>query len=249
MKPLTLRRLGKHAPRIDSRTLKFAKYLTPLPVVPNSADWTLRVPAWLMYGNDQLGDCVEAAGAHTIQLWNSLNNPALPPIPEPTVIGWYSKVAGYVPGDPDTDNGTDMLSFLKFLRKWGYIAAYVALSPGSLSQMRMAVWLFGAAFVGVQLPITAQNQTAWTVPGSLQGDGAPGSWGGHCIPVGAYNTIQLPRNRNTVITWGETLQMSDYFYQSYNDEAYAILGPEWFKLGVAPNGFNLAALQADLAAL
>jgi len=242
-------KLGKLAPRLDPRTLKLAKYLPAPPPAPAAVDWTKLVSNWPMDGNDQIGDCVEAAGAHTIQLWNSQSNPGAAPISENTVISWYSRVAGYVPGDPSTDNGTDMLLFLKFLRKQGFISAFMALSPRNLVQLRQAVYLFGAAFIGVALPITAQDQNEWSVPGDLTGDGEPGSWGGHCIPVGAYNTTELPRYRNTVITWGTTLRMSDYFYRCYNDEAYVMLGPEWFKAGVAPNGFNLAALEADLAAL
>jgi hypothetical protein len=40
------------------------------------------------------------------------------------------------------------------------------------------------------------------------------------------------------------------FVADYCDEAYAVLSPAWIEQnGQAPSGFDLAALQADLAAL
>lgn len=248
-------KLGKKAPTFDPRTLKFAKYATALPVYPASCDNFAKFTAsWGMLGNDTLGDCVEAAGAHSIDAWNSFSNIGRPLITEAQTIAAYSTAAGYVTGNPDTDNGTDMLTFLKDWRNQGLygekIVAFVQLKPGNLDELRQAVYLFGVAFIGLALPITAQSQAAWTVPGNLEGDAVPGSWGGHCVPVGAYSTEILPRQRNTVITWGQKLQMSDYFYQCYCDEAYAVLSVDWLnQSGLDPTGFNLAQLQADLSQL
>jgi hypothetical protein len=45
--------------------------------------------------------------------------------------------------------------------------------------------------------------------------------------------------------------MSWQFYQTYMDEAFAVLSPDWIsaKLGKAPSGFDMAALKQDLAAV
>jgi hypothetical protein len=45
--------------------------------------------------------------------------------------------------------------------------------------------------------------------------------------------------------------MSWQFYDAYADEVFAVLSNDWInaKLGVAPSGFNLAALNQDLAAI
>jgi hypothetical protein len=246
-------RLGKKAARFDARTLKMAKYLTA-PAPPLFSDWLEQVQSWPMFANDTLGDCVEAASGHMIQLWQSFTAPSAAVPTQAQIISAYSGGAGYIPGNPNTDQGTDMLTFLNYWRKNGVagnkIAAYVALKPGNLTELRQAIYLFGAAMIGVALPITAQSQpTGWTVPGSLTGDGAPGSWGGHCIPVGAYSDAAPSGRRNKVVSWGEVLTMSDYFYQVYCDEAYAVIDPAWFAGSEAPNHFDLDALQADLAAL
>ena len=245
-------RLGKKAARFDPRTLKMAKYLAE-PPLPSSVSW-LKAPNWPMYGNDTLRDCAQAAAGHMIELWQSLASPTATIPTTSQIITAYSGSTGYIPGQPDTDNGTDMLSFLNYWRKTGVagnkIAAYVSLTPGNLTELKQAIYLFGAAMIGVALPIAAQGQGEWTVPGcSTWGTGAPGSWGGHCVPVGAYSEAVSPLRRNVVVTWGELLTMSDYFYQTYNDEAYAVLDNAWFMGSVAPNHFDMAALQADLAAL
>jgi hypothetical protein len=246
-------RLGKKAARFDPRTLKMAKYITAPPAPPES-NWLTGVKAWPMLANDTLGDCVEAASGHMIELWQSLTSPSAPVPTQAQIVSAYSGAAGYVPGDPNTDQGTDMLTFLNYWRQTGVggnkIAAYVSLKPGNLTELKQAIFLFGAAMIGVALPITAQSQpNGWTVPGPTTGDGSPGSWGGHCVPVGAYNESAAPERRNQLVTWGEVITMSDDFYRTYCDEAYAVIDPAWFDGSLAPNHFDMAALQADLAAL
>jgi hypothetical protein len=43
--------------------------------------------------------------------------------------------------------------------------------------------------------------------------------------------------------------MSWQFYDAYMDEAFAVLSADWIntKVGSAPSGFNMTALQQDLA--
>ena len=248
-------KLGKKAARFDPRTLKMAKYLGPsIDPPPASTDWLANVTSWPMYANDKLGDCVEAAGAHMVELWEKYTNSNKPQPTNTDVLKAYEGAAGYIPGDPSTDNGTDMLTFLKYWRNTGIgghkILAFVSLKRGDLTELQQAIWLFGSAFIGVQLPVSVQSRNEWTVPNGLTGDYAPGSWGGHCIPVGAYSDLVPARTRNRVVTWGEVVTMSDYFYQIMSDEAYAVLSQDWIDTnGLAPSHFDLAALQADLAAL
>jgi hypothetical protein len=250
-------KLGKRAARFDPRTLKMARYIEIAgapPAPPLAIDWLANVSSWPMYMNDVLGDCVEAAGGHMVELWEKYTNSNKPQPTNSQIVQAYSGAGGYVPGDPSTDQGTDMLSFLKYWRSTGIgghkILAFVSLKRGDLAELRQAIWLFGAAIIGVQLPVSVQNLNEWSVPDGLSGDYAPGSWGGHCVPVGAYNE-QLPgRLRNKLVTWGSVIPMSDYFYYCYCDEAYAVLSQDWIDTnGLAPNLFDLDLLQSDLAAL
>jgi len=120
--------------------------------------------------------------------------------------------------------------------------AYDSLEPKNHDHIREAVYLFEGCYIGLALPVSAQTQTVWSVPpGGAQGSGAPGSWGGHAVPVVAYDARSL-----TVITWGARKQMTWTFWDAYCDESYAALSSDMLKHGKAPTGFDLTALQADL---
>ena len=51
-----------------------------------------------------------------------------------------------------------------------------------------AIWLFGGAYIGVEFPITAQNQDVWDVPAKPGPKDEPGSWGGHAVYLVGYDT-------------------------------------------------------------
>jgi len=129
----------------------------------------------------------------------------------------------------------------------------VQLEPKNDGQVRDAVYLFGACYIGVSLPDFAVKKNTdflsipWVVPpkGAV-GDAAPNPHNGHCIPAVAYDS------RNVyVVTWGALKSMTWQFYETYMDEAYAVLSPDWIsaKMKTSPSGFKMAALQADLSAV
>jgi len=246
------RSLGKKATRHDARTLRMSKYLVPQIPVPAEVSWVVEIGKWPMFLNDALGDCVLAAAGHMVQQWSHYANPPGFTPSDADVLRAYEVVGGYHPGDPNTDNGADMLTALKYWRKIGVgnhkIEAFVALDTKKPAEIMMATWLFGNAYVGLQLPNTAQTQNRWTVAdgGTHTPDGAIGSWGGHCVPVMAASPKTL-----TCVTWGERLKMSWNFFKNYADEAYAILSPDWIERssGLSRSNFDLATLRADLAAL
>jgi hypothetical protein len=87
----------------------------------------------------------------------------------------------------------------------------------------------------------------WLVPGKgAVGDAAPNPANGHCVPAVAYDQRFI-----YVVTWGAIKTMSWQFYAAYADEAFAVLSPDWIdkKVGTSPSGFDMAALQKDLAAV
>lgn len=241
-------KLGKRPPRHDPRTLQMASYLTPmaLPVVPAQQNWGRKVADWGMMGNDRIGDCTCAAAGHLIEEWTSNATREVVP-PDSAIIAAYSAVSGYDPQTGNNDNGAVELDVLNYWRHTGIanhnIDAYVALEPGNHDHVRAAVYIFGGCYIGVQLPLTAQGQRVWSVPpGGTQGNGAPGSWGGHAVPVVAYDSLGL-----TVVTWGQLKRMTWGFWAAYCDEAYAVLSEDFVNANkVAANGIDLTALRADL---
>jgi len=241
-------KLGKKPAQHDPRTLQMANYLG-LPQVPPARDWTVKAAAnWGMMLNDQLGDCTCAAMGHLTQAWSANAGANEITLPDQAILKAYEAVGGYKPGDPSTDRGAVELDVLKYWRKTGVgghkITAFVALEPKNHAHVQAAVDLFGGSYIGVSLPVSAQKQKVWSVPpGGATGSGAPGSWGGHAVVIEAYDAQGL-----TCITWGQKKRMTWSFWDTYCDEAYAVLSEElWVqKNKPAPSGFDLAALEADL---
>jgi hypothetical protein len=211
--------------------------------VPNSTLVTRRNGQVLISGNC----CVIAGAAHMIQQWNYYAGRKTTMLTDQDVLKGYEAVGGYVPGDPSTDNGCNMIDALNYWRKTGFgghkIVAYVALDPTKPQELFESILMFGNAYLGLALPLSCQNETAWTVPsGGAFGNGSPGSWGGHCVPVMAAS----PKSR-TNISWGGKYKMSPNFEFDYCDEAYAVLSPDWLEANAkSPSGFDLAGLMVDL---
>jgi hypothetical protein len=244
-------KLGKRAVRIDPRTFRLQKYLnTRLPAPPVEVSWVTKVPSWPMYLNDQLGDCVIAAEAHMVNQWSYYASGVEYRVTEQDVLRAYERVGGYVPNDPWTDTGCDMLSALNDWRHNGIgghkILGYAQVDQTNLTEVFQAIEIFGSLFTGIQLPISAEYERAWTVPkGGPVMNGSPGSWGGHAVPIDAASL-----KSRTCITWGSRLKMSPNFFRDYVDECYAVLSQDWIDAqGLSPSQFNLAQLQADLASL
>ena len=248
MNTLANMKLGKRAPRHDPRTLQLANYLRlqALPVLPAQENWGGKVTAWGMMENDHIGDCTCAAAGHLIEEWTSNVGQEVVP-PDSAIVDAYSAITGYDPKTNSNDNGAVELDVLNYWRRTGIadrkIDAYVALEPGNHEHIRAAVYIFGGCYIGLALPVTAQTQRVWSVPpGGPQGNGAPGSWGGHAVPVVAYDPLGL-----TVVTWGALKRMTWGFWDTYCDEAYAILSEDFVNENkIAANGIDLQTLQADL---
>jgi hypothetical protein len=243
-------KLGKLPARRDPRTLQLAKYLKAdnLPTPPASEDFSKKVASWPMMKNDTVGDCTCAAAGHMIEQWTTYASKTFTPT-DTQIIEAYSAITGYNPVTGANDNGANMLDVLNYWRKTGIagrkIDAYVALEPQNRRDVEDATMLFGNVYLGIALPVSAQHQTVWAVPpGGASGPGAPGSWGGHAVPVVQYDARGL-----TVVTWGQLKRMTWTFLDTYCDEAFAVLSNDWIsdKTRLSPSHFDLAALQQDLA--
>lgn len=250
--PLGPVKLGKLPPRHDSRTLQLATYLdtTRLPPPPPSEDYASKIRSWPMMRNDAIGDCTTASAGHMIEQWTTYADKAFTPS-DAQVVAAYSAITGYDPVTGANDNGAVLIEVLNYWRKTGIggrkIVAYVGLEPHSHVDVKDAIMLFGNCSLGLALPVSAQSQGVWAVPpGGATGIGAPGSWGGHAVPVVAYDPRTL-----TVVTWGETKKMTWSFFDTYCDEAYAVLSVDWIndRTKLAASHFDLTTLRRDLAAL
>jgi hypothetical protein len=240
-------RFGKHPPKIDYRTLRFATYLTvKLAPPPASYDSIARVyknlkvsdPASLfpMDGNDTVGDCTIAGVAHAITLWRGLIDQKDIPAQQ-DVLKLYYQLAG------GKDTGLNELDVLNRWQSTGAlgdkILAYVAINPKNHTHVEQAVRLFGSVYLGFQVQQNCLQEfdarQPWT-PGPLTNDG-------HAVVAVKYDA-----NGVTVLTWGNTQLGTWAWWDECVDEAYAILPPESAKAVFDP-GFNFAQLKADLSAV
>ncbi len=253
--PLKLK-LGKQTARHDPRALLLASYVTAgLPTPPASFDLTTKVgQSWGMMDNDQIGDCTCATAGHLIMEWTANAGKKMVTPTDKQIVAAYSAITGYNPVTGANDNGANEVDVLNYWRQTGIgghkIGAYMSLEPSNHTHIMDSVYIFGGCYIGVQLPISAQAQTQnhqpWSVPpGGATGDGKPGSWGGHAIPVMAYDSRGV-----TVVTWGALQVMTWSFWEAYCDESYAILSNDYL-VGkkTTPQGFNLQQLQEDLSDL
>jgi hypothetical protein len=253
---MATKKLGMKSAGIDPKIPKLSKYLAPKPgvpriSVPNEVSWIMEIDKWPMFLNDVVSDDVVAAAGHMIQQWTYYANPPGIVPTDQQILKAYEDTSGYVPGNESTDVGTDMLTVLKYWKTSGIaghnIAGYVALTDPI--EIKAAIYLFGNAFVGLNLPNSAltqiNNNQSWTVTdgGIYTSAATPGSWGGHAVACMAASPLSV-----TCITWGQRQKISWNFLHDYTAVAYAVVSNDWIqKNGKTLAGFDFATLQADLA--
>lgn len=245
--------LGKDTPKIDNRTFQLKDFLSRA-TPPPSANWYQGITSWGMMLNDTLGDCTCAAIGHAKQV-STLNTPdGEETPPDVLILNLYEKSCGYVNGDPSTDQGGIIVNVLNYVRKYRlgkhkhWLYAFADPDPGDVEHIKQAIATFGIVDIGLQLPITAQNQvgSTWDVVGNPNTDpnSQPGSWGGHSVIVSSYGTNGL-----TCITWGALQTMTWEFWSTYVDESHALLMKSWMQSSAVQSGVNLAAMESALQAL
>jgi hypothetical protein len=245
-------KLGKKPAREGAVKLRLAKYIdtAALPKPPASFGHERLVTQWGMAMNDQLGCCVVSGAVHEVMLWNREAGRTVR-FDDAAVVKNYSAIGGYVPGQPDTDQGCDMQVAASYRLKTGLldadgkrhkIGAYVGLDPGNLTELWYASYLFDGVGIGVEFP--AQWMDAFNRGKTWGAVARPKLEGGH------YITDPAKRAGNAVIvTWGRTTPLTPKGYQQFNDETIAYLSEEKLSSGKSLEGFDLATLKADLKAV
>lgn len=211
----------------------------------------MRAPRWGMYGNDRVGCCTLAAQAHAFQAEAANAERSPPAVNASDVLAAYAAVSGWDPNRPETDQGAQMLDVLRWMRTSGIagykIGAFAAVDPQNRLEMQAAIGLCGSAYVGVDLPLAAQEQTVWDVapPGAHDATYERGSWGGHAVSLVGYDRLHV-----TLITWGAVKIATVEWLMAYASEAYATVSDLWLRVdGVTPSGLDTTQLRRDLDAI
>lgn len=262
------RLLGKRPFVEDSRDFKAAQFLDTavLPKPPANfghgliyKDGEDPVADWDMNGNGPddtveagfqgAGDCVWACAAHTTRMAAKVRRHHVT-ITGRESIADYSAATGYVIGDDQTDQGTDMREAMKYRQRTGILdAAGNRHKIGAYASIRLdwdsiiqAAYVFDAVEIGFNFQAAQDQQFdagVW--------DYVPGSpvEGGHAIPLFGRKS-----GRAGVVSWAKHLWVTPAFVAHLVDEAWAIVYPESLNAkGVNDRGLNVDALNAALAAL
>lgn len=253
-------KFGKLPARREAYKLRLADYLDPaavLPKIPPAFGHYGLVSSYGMLANDKVGDCVIAGALHETQIWNA-TQAEIVPVSDECALANYSAITGYDPsqtdaqGDNPTDQGTDVQVAAQWRVTNGItdaagrvhkIAAWVFVDPQNLPELKAAAYLFEAIGVGYQLPASAIDQFEQGQPWTPVRDAR--IEGGHYVPLVGWKA-----DCGVGITWGERELISPAFIGEYADEAVAYLSLEDVnRHQKSPEGFDLAALRADLVAL
>jgi hypothetical protein len=222
-----------------------------LPPVPTTfGHQNLYAPrGWGMLANDRVGNCAIAGPDHCVMVFNKIAGRRVH-FTAADAIDDYSAITGYNPDDPSTDTGADMVQVADYWRKTGLrdnrnnrhkIVAYLHVDPTNLAHVDAACYLFEAVGLGIQVGSAEENEfmhaRPWVTPGS-------DSNGGHYVPM-----IGKDADYRKVVTWGGLQDVGEDWLGTQLTEVVAMVSEEALISGKSAEGFDMAALQADLQAL
>jgi len=249
-------KLGRRPRIFDPRVPKMADVRAragaPAPVVPPpSINYATGMPGDLgMMLNDQLGDCVEAAAGHAIQVWSFNATGSMLTPPDSDIEVFYEEAGGYVPGNPSTDNGTVIQVALQ---DWlnqsdaidgNVLAGFIEIDPCDVTDLKRTIFECALCYIGFVVPSYLDETPGATWDYDPNGDNT--IIGGHCVIVVGY----LPDGRLVVISWGAIYFMTPAFWQRFVDEAYALADKAWIETtGKSPAGLTLPELEALMATM
>lgn len=224
----------------------YAALPTPPAMVP-----VPKIAAWGMDGNSAWGDCAIASSAHCIAAWDAeISSGDAIPTDAAAVVQYQAITGAVTPGDAD-DTGLVLSDVLKLWSNVGLftdnkIAAYAPVNHKAIVDIHQAVAEYGACYVGVNLPQSAEDQFNAGMPWTLVGD-AP--VGGHAICIVAFDAgSSRGPGWLYAVTWGAVVRVQWNWFAEYATEAWAIVSQEYAEAGKGPL-LNLTQLQADIATL
>lgn len=203
----TIRLGGRKIPTVKPHALKFASVLrADIPIAtPPSTDLSTRAMDALrkVYLNSSLGDCVIAGRAHRIGLLTGAANGTPFGYTDHDVIAEYSRIGGYNPNDPSTDQGCDMSTAANDGVQNGYPdgsrdLGWVSVDASKKAQVMLAFYLVENLDLGLALPdawispFPSQDGFVWDVAGE------PDYNNGHCVEVVDYDEVKGVK----IATWG-----------------------------------------------
>lgn len=247
-------KLGRNRPKVRAPTLSLKNYLlATLPTPPATMDYSAKAATALadIFGNDDNGDCVVAAGFHigSVLIANA-NAPASPDLNAASAVSLYYQLTD------GQDSGMDELTFLNYWHDQGLgpdgehkIIGYVAIDATNETEVMAGLWLFENLVMTLEMPDsfvagmdTMESGFTWSL------SGPPNPDNGHAICGVGYT------NKGIIIdTWAMLGSMpfsavGYYCNPSQGGQLFSVLSQDAIDVATnkAPNGFSASQLLADL---
>lgn len=233
-----------------AKTLFLSDYVTaklPTPADKVYREYKIPKEGYKMYANDKVGDCTLAGGANLKILFTSHTGKVVIPTTD-VVLDMYAEITGYNRKTGDNDNGAAMPDVLNYFQTKDFfgtkILGWAAINYRNINHRRIGVDLFGATYVGIKLPNSAQSQ--FKLDGQcnfevVQNDSIEGL---HCIVHPGYGS-----EGGDYWTWSNPLvKASADWEETYVEEEYVVIAPDWFDqtTGLTPGLINRDLLWNDL---
>jgi hypothetical protein len=208
-----------------------------------------------MFGNDALGDCVIAGANHILGVETGNAGGCLV-TPEAQVVKEYGSVGGYVPGNPATDQGCDLVTALNYYSTTGFtngtkLIAWLAINGSNKAEVQAALFLFENLYFGMELPdawispFPAGDGFKWDVAGAAD------QANGHCICGVAYDAVGVKVDSWALLGTLTYAAIAEYATSKTGGELYVMLSPDQLAKGQAkaPNGVAWSDILADFNAM
>jgi hypothetical protein len=246
-------KLGRLAPDYSKSRLWLEDYYIRayLPTPPVNVDRCSKVSSWPMYLNDRFGDCTCAGMGHLIGAQSAYAKPSEVLFTNTQIQSLYEIVCpGFNPVTDANDNGAMLQTVLQAMSATNplgvEVTAFAQLKATDINSLKLALYLFGSVYIGVNLPQSAETQFSngqpWTY---VQGDPIAG---GHCVCIQKITPDYL--NPYTAITWGGTVRVQSEWMNTYLEEAWVAITPDWIQSNQhSIDGVDVQGLIADAAAI
>jgi hypothetical protein len=189
----------------------------PLPAAPEEFHGS-EGAAIGMFGNDTYGDCTIAGLANYRAVRAAMTKQPAPLSTTDAVVAQYMRMTG------GQDTGLNEIDVLVQARMNGvelggptWMDAVWASVRYDHATCHSLIAIFGALYLGVELPVAAQNQTVWKP--TTGRSGAPGGWGGHAL---LWSGWQKGGNEE-LVTWGGVKEADPLWLPKYGDEFHVIV--------------------------
>ena len=231
-------KLGRRDPS-NGPAIEFGEHVTDTPPTAPIVNPAPQL-VWPMDMNNEWGDCVVAGFDHGMEaIYKALVGSYTNLTVSQSLSYYRTQNPDFDPTTGVGDNGMDIQTFLAYLAKHGQILGFAKIDHTNPAEMDTAIYLGLAIITGETLTKAQQTQQVWDV---VPNDPV---WGGHCTVSVGYPGA----DRDTCVTWGKTIDMTERFVQTAVEEAWFVVTQAHINNPSFRAGYDMVSFAAQYKAL